>query len=127
MRGIAKKVEKLGHLVIVGNGNMAQAQDFRRTHGAGLRSLVDPKKHTYRALGFRHGFRYTINAGSVMRGVQATSRGFIQGETQGDAFQQGGTLVLAKGGRPVFFQRSRFAGDHASLEEVLAAMRVAAH
>jgi hypothetical protein len=126
LRGVRSEVEKYGNLAVIGNGTLAHAQDFDRTHGKGLRSLVDTRKGTYKALGFRHGVRYTLGPASLARGVDAMSRGFRQVNTQGDPFQQGGTLVLAKGGRPVLFQRARFAGDHASLEEILAAVRLAA-
>jgi len=126
LRGIQRQCEKLGNLAIVGNGTAAHARDFQETHGKELRSLVDTKRETYRALGFRRGFRYTFGAPSIVRGTQTVARGFVQGPTKGDAFQQGGTLVLAEGGRPVFFQRSRFAGDHPRIEEVLAALRLAA-
>jgi hypothetical protein len=126
LRGIRTKVEKYANLAIVGNGTVAHAQDFDRTHGKGLRSLVDSRKQTYKALGFRHGIRYTLGPATLMRGVDAAARGFVQAQTQGDPFQQGGTLVVAKGGRPVLFQRARFAGDHAPLEEILAAARMAA-
>jgi hypothetical protein len=126
LRGVKSEVKKYGNLAIVGNGTLAHAQDFDKTHGKGLRSLVDSKKQTYRALGFRHGVRYTLGPASLARGIDAMSRGFRQVNTQGDPFQQGGTLVVAAGGRPVLFQRARFAGDHASLEEVLAAVRIAA-
>jgi hypothetical protein len=126
LRGVKSQVQKFGNLAIVGNGTLAHAQDFDKTHGKGLRSLVDSKKATYKALGFRHGVRYTLGPASIARGVDAMSRGFRQVNTQGDPFQQGGTLVLAAGGRPVLFQRARFAGDHAGLEEVLAAVRLAA-
>ena len=126
MRGIAKELQELGTLAIVGNGNVAQANDFDRTHGKGLRSLVDPDKATYKALGFVRGLRSTYHAVAVTRGVRQAAMGYLQGTTQGDAFQQGGTLVLAAGGRPVYFQRSAFAGDHPPLEDVLGAMREAA-
>lgn len=120
------KVEKLANLAIVGNGTLAHAQDFDRTHGKGLRSLVDPKKRAYKVLGFRHGVRYTLGPASLARGVDAMARGFRQVNTQGDPFQQGGTLVVATGGRPVLFERARFAGDHSSLEDILAAVTMAA-
>lgn len=123
MRG---KLEKIANVAIIGNGTLAHAQDFAKTHGKGLRSLVDTKKQTYRALGFRHGVQYTLGPASLARGMDAMSRGFRQVDTQGDPFQQGGTLVLAAGGRPVLFQRARFAGDHASLEQILAAATMAA-
>ena len=120
------RLEKLANVAIIGNGTVAHAQDFDKTHGKGLRSLVDTRKQTYKALGFRHGIRYTLGPASVARGVDAMSRGFRQVNTQGDPFQQGGTLVVAAGGRPVLFQRARFAGDHAPLEEILAAATLAA-
>lgn len=123
MRG---KLEKIANVAIIGNGTLAHAQDFAKTHGKGLRSLVDTKKQTYRALGFRRGVQYTLGPASLARGMDAMSRGFRQVDTQGDPFQQGGTLVLAAGGRPVLFQRARFAGDHASLEQILAAATMAA-
>lgn len=125
MRGIARELDALGTLAIVGNGNVAQANDFDRTHGKGLRSLVDPDKSSYRALGFVRGLRATYHALAVVRGVRQSALGYRQGTTQGDAFQMGGTLVLAAGGRPVYFQRSAFAGDHPPLTDVLQAMREA--
>jgi hypothetical protein len=126
LRGVKSQVQKHGNLAIVGNGTLAHARDFEKTQGKGLRSLVDSKKQTYRALGFRHGIRSTVGPASMARGLDAMSRGFRQVNTQGDPFQQGGTLVVAAGGRPVLFQRARFAGDHAPLEELLAAVRMAA-
>jgi hypothetical protein len=70
--------------------------------------------------------RSTYHALSVVRGVRQSALGYRQGTVQGDAFQQGGTLVLAAGGRPVYFQRSAFAGDHPPPDDVLQAMREAA-
>ena len=126
MRGIKDQVEKYANLAIIGNGTLAHAQDFKKTHGRGLHSLVDSRKQTYKALGFRHGVRFTVGPASLARGADAMARGFRQAETQGDPFQQGGTLVVRAGGGPVLFQRSRFAGDHAPLEEILASAMMAA-
>jgi hypothetical protein len=126
LRGVKSQVARYGQLAIVGNGTLAHAQDFEKTQGRGLRSLVDSQKQAYKVLGFRHGVRHTLGPATLARGVDAMSRGFRQVNTQGDPFQQGGTLVVAVGGRPVLFQRARFAGDHASLEEILAAVRMAA-
>jgi hypothetical protein len=126
LRGVKAQVGKLANLAIVGNGTVAHAQDFEKTHGRGLRSLVDTRRESYKVLGFRHGVRYTLGPASLARGADAMARGFRQVNTQGDPFQQGGTLVVAAGGRPVLFERARFAGDHASLEHILAAVRMAA-
>ncbi len=127
LRGIAKKAAPFGNLAIVGNGTVAHAQDFQRTHSKGvLRSLVDTEKKTYKALAMKHGATTTMTAAGGLRALAALSRGHTQAATKGDAYQQGGVLVVAAGGRPVFFQRSEFAGDHARLEEILIAMKQAA-
>jgi hypothetical protein len=127
LRGIAKQASRFGNLAIVGNGTLAHARDFDRTHSKGvLRSLVDTDKKTYRALAMKHGVRTTMTAAGGMRALAALSRGHIQSSTQGDPNQQGGVLVVAAGGQPVFFQRSEFAGDHAKLEEILIALKQAA-
>jgi hypothetical protein len=127
LRGIANKAARLGDLAIVGNGTVAHARDFERTHSQGvLRSLVDTEKKTYRALTMKHGASTTMTAASSLRALAALSRGHTQTVTKGDPYQQGGVLVVAAGGRPVFFQRSEFAGDHARLEEILIALEQAA-
>lgn len=126
MRGIAKTAAGLGNLAIVGNGTLAHARDFDRTHSKGkLRSLVDTEKRTYKALALAHGVSSTITAAGSLRALGALSRGHFQTTTKGDPYQQGGVLVVAAGGRPVFFQRSEFAGDHVRLEEILVAMKQA--
>jgi hypothetical protein len=127
LRGIAKKAAGLGNLALVGNGTVAHARDFDRTHSRGqLRSLVDNEKRTYKALELAHGVASTMTAAGGLRALGALARGHIQTTTKGDPYQQGGVLVVAAGGRPVFFQRSEFAGDHVRLEEILVAMRQAA-
>ncbi len=126
LRKVAAEAEQLGNLAIVSTGSVEQGRGFDKTHGKGLRSLVDTEKKTYKTLSFRRGGRSTYDPRTYIRAVQAAAHGFIQGRTQGDAFQQGGVVVLAEGGEPVFFQRSEFAGDHARLEEILTALRLAA-
>ena len=126
MRGIAKKAARLGNLAIVGNGTVAHARDFDRTHSKGqLRSLVDTERKSYKALDMVHGVTTTMTAASGLRALGALSRGHFQTITKGDPYQQGGVLVVAAGGRPVFFQRSEFAGDHARLEQILVALEQA--
>ncbi|HEV3231139.1 MAG TPA: peroxiredoxin-like family protein [Candidatus Dormibacteraeota bacterium] len=120
------QAEALGNLVIVGQGSLEQGRDYDRTHGKGLAALVDSRRETYRVLGFTRGVASTLGPRSALASIRAASRGFVQSTTQGDAFQQGGTLVLAAGGRPVYFYRSQFAGDHTDVGTVLAKLAEAA-
>ena len=119
MRGIKADFEKLGKLVIVGQGNLAQAQDFDKTHGDGLFALVDTHRAAYKALGFVRSRLAILDPRSTAKGLEKATRGFMQGTVQGDAFQMGGTLVIAKGGAPTFFYRSAYPGDHPDAEDVL--------
>ena len=126
LRSIVDEAETMGTLAIVSTGSVDHGRDFEKTHGEGLRSLVDSERKTYQVLSFRRGGRSSLDPRTYLRGIQAATKGFMQGRTRGDAMQQGGVLVVAAGGQPVFFQRSEFAGDHARLEQILSALRDAA-
>lgn len=126
LRTIAEEAESLGNLAIVSTGSVDHGRDFASTHGEGLRSLVDSARASYKVLSFKRGGRSSLDPRIYLRGIQAATKGFMQGRTRGDAMQQGGVLVVAAGGQPVFFQRSEFAGDHARLEQILSSLREAA-
>ena len=123
---IAAEAETLGNLAIVSTGSVDHGRDFAKHQGKGLRSLVDSDRSTYKVLAFKRGGKSSLDPRIYLRGIQAATRGFMQGRTRGDAMQQGGVLVVAAGGQPVYFQRSEFAGDHARLEAILGALRQAA-
>jgi hypothetical protein len=126
LRTISAEAEKLGNLAIVSTGSVDHGRDFAQDQGKGLRSLVDSQRSTYKVLSFKRGGMSSLDPRVYLRGIQAATKGFMQGRTRGDAMQQGGVLVVAAGGQPVFFQRSEFAGDHARLEAILGALREAA-
>jgi hypothetical protein len=103
------------------------AQDFREGQRVGAAIWVDPKRSTYRHLGFKRGPGSTIFSLATSRhALRALGKGFLQGKTQGDPWQQGGVLVVGKGGEPVYCYASEEAGDMAPMKDVLAAARTAA-
>ena len=51
--------------------------------------------------------------------LHARQKGFKQGRTQGDPWQQGGSLVIAPGGEVLYHYVSATPGDHAPPEELL--------
>ena len=64
--------------------------------------------------------------GAAVRVGSAWAKGFRQGATQGDPWQQGGVLVVRAGGEAVLCFASEEAGDLAPTAEVMAAARRAA-
>lgn len=127
MRDAKDDIEGLGgRLVIVGNGQPYQAKGFAETHGMAGHIFTDPERHLYAAAGMRRGVGTTFSLGTVKAGARAFGRGFRQTRTQGDPWQQGGTLVIRPSGEIVYEHISEAAGDHAPVEDVLAALRAAA-
>jgi hypothetical protein len=58
--------------------------------------------------------------------LRATKAGFRQGKTQGDPWQQGGVLVVRRGGALEWGYASATAGDHPPLDAVFEAATRAA-
>ncbi len=123
MRGIADEVRRRGaEIVVVGNGSIAQARDFREAEGVDFALYVDPGLAAYRAAGLRRGLFTALNVRTVRAALRARRAGFRQTAVAGDAWQQGGTFVVARGGRVVFAHASETAGEHATPAAVLAAL-----
>lgn len=109
-------------LVLVGNGGLIQARDFRDRYCPGCTLLTDPDLTSYRAIGARGGVLNTVGPRAWASGIRALRRGARQRSVQGHAFQQGGVLVLAPGNRVLFSYISEAAGDHPKVDDVLAAL-----
>src|SRR5262249_15215378 len=112
-------------LVVVGNGSPAHARDFRDERKLEFPLLVDPKLHAYEAAGLRRGVMSVLSLGSLKNAARALGSGHMQGLTQGDPWQQGGTFVITPDGRTTFSYISKEAGDHADINRVMEALREA--
>lgn len=103
------------------------ARDFREKLGVGATIWVDKLRETYRHLGFKRGVWGSLFSPKMLRhGWRALRAGFRQSLPLGDPWQQGGVLVVRKGGDVVYAFASAEAGDHPPIAEVLAAGRRAA-
>lgn len=109
-----------GRLHAVGNGSALMARDFVEQFSVTFPVWTDPGKETYKLAGFQRAFGLGLK--SLGRGRRASSGGHRQGKTQGDPWQQGGTLVLGGDGRLVFAHAADGAGDHAPVGDLLAAL-----
>jgi hypothetical protein len=111
-----------GRLVVVGNGAPRFIAEFRQVTEFEGPVYTDPSREAYRACGFTRSVGSNVNLRSARRAIEALSRGFRQGRTQGDPWQQGGALVLAPGDKLLSVQRARYAGDHVDIDELIAAL-----
>lgn len=113
-------------LAFIGSGTPAMAEDFKASLGLDVPVFTDPARRTYAQLGFRRGVLSTLSPRVLASAVRAWRAGFRQQKTQGDPVQQGGVLVLRRGGQAEYAFASEAAGHHPPLDEVLAAARRAA-
>jgi len=113
------------NLVLIGQGTPRRAAAFRRRQGIQLPVLADEELISYRAAGAKlGGVRDLFSPMVVAKGALAIVREkSIQTRTQGEAALLGGTLVIAPDGAVTWSHMSTDAGDNASPEEILAAVR----
>ena len=109
-------------VVIVGNGSRDFAEDFRQEFEIEGRLLVDPDLHAYRAAGLRRGRRELASPQLVGNTIRALRSGARQTKVLGDPWQLGGVFVFGPSGELRFQYASTAAGDHASPEDIEAAL-----
>ena len=81
------------------------------------------QKITYAHLGMKHSVFSTLGPSVWAHGLRAWRAGFRQQRTQGDPFQQGGVLVVRRGGELEYSSVSEEAGDHPPLDLVMSSAR----
>ena len=125
LRDINPQIEEAGaELTVIGNGNKKQAAAFAKKRDLNFRLLTDPGLRSYKAADLKRSVTSTFRPSLISNGARAMKAGFRQGTVQGDAFQQGGAFVVAKGGELLYEQRSDVAGDHVEMDALLGALDV---
>lgn len=109
-------------LVFIGNGSGRQAAHFQEREAGGVRVLTDPSLEIYRRAGMKRGVAATLGPRTWLAALRATARGHRQTRVEGDAWQQGGVVVMARGGEIVYAQPNRDAGERPDLDAALAAI-----
>ena len=121
--GMREHLEQAGVArVAVGSGSPDHARAFVESFGFDGDMYLSRDLSAYRAFHLVRGVWRSIGPGSVYHGIKALKRGFRQGPTQGDPWQQGGVFLIGPGERVAFAHRDRFAGDHAEPESILSAL-----
>ncbi len=123
MRGKQPQIEARGaQLVLVGNGSVRFAARFQQDNAPGIPVYTDPSLSAFGAAGMKRGVGATLSLGSLLAGARSTMRGHIQSSVQGDPWQQGGLIVLARGGRVVYRRPNGHAGERPDLTAALAVL-----
>ena len=107
----------------MGNGSVEALGEFADHYPDVVTILTDPSLTAYQAMDLRRGLTSALRPSVIKHGLRAWKAGHKQGRTQGDTIQLGGVFVIDKTGMIGFSQRSTEAGDHASIDDVLAALQ----
>lgn len=121
-RSRADELKRAGvRLLFIGNGLPMMAKDFQDFMQLDAHQVwTDPKRRTYAHLGFKRGWLSLLDGASLRYSLRAMAAGFRQAKTQGDPIQQGGVLVVKRGGEVIYGYTSAVAGDHPPIEDVMA-------
>jgi len=89
---------------------------------------IDTQKKSYQDLGFKRlGFFSAIGSvlGKLGRAMisEAKSKG-IDGNLKGDGMQNGGTIIVAAGGKVLLTYKQESPADHVALDDVLKALAI---
>lgn len=124
MRDILPAVHDAGaELVIIGNGSPEMARAFVEELTLTTPVYTDPSRRSYALAGMKRGVFATLSLKGMAHAARAKKKGFQQTGVRGDAWQLGGVLVIAKGGRIAYAHRDNEAGDLAPNGEILAALQ----
>lgn len=84
----------------------------------GAQILTDPSRASFAAAGMKHGIWRTLGPATWLSTLRALRAGSRQRRVQGDPWQQGGALVIARGGEIAFRHVDRNPGDQVRLDEL---------
>ena len=118
-----QEIESTGAVLhIIGNGSPSFIEGFREKTGYTGTIFTDPSLETYQAAGLLRSVVATVHPRSIIRGLKAATEGRFQGRTRGDAWQQGGALVINPAGEVLFSYQARESSDNVEPQALLDAL-----
>ena len=110
-------------LYLIGNGSPSFIEGFRdQTKWTGP-IYTDPSLAVYKAAQLKRSVASTLDPRSLGAAFKALRDGQRQGRTQGDAWQQGGVLVISTTGEVLYHHASERPGDNATAAQIASALR----
>lgn len=123
LRPILPRIRALGaELYAIGCGTQQHLQWFLEDQRPEHPAYTDPTRRVYTLAGWKRGVWSTLGPQALLHFVRARLGGHRQPGIKGDPLQQGGVLIVLRGGEIAYRHASRAAGDHPSPERVLAAL-----
>lgn len=110
---------------VIGNGAPSFIEGFRETTGYRGAVYTDPSLAVFTMAHLKRGVMATLNPFALGKTLGAFTRGHRQGLTKGDAWQQGGVLVIATNGKVLWHHASERPGDNAEPSQIVAALKSA--
>lgn len=124
MSAVGDEIERLGAgMVFIGSGSPQYAKWFQEDYAPRWPVYSDTGLVTYQALEARRGLVSSANPRTVWLSLRALLRGYRQGKTQGDQYQQGAVAVITPDGGMPYLHISEVAGDHPRPSDVLSVLR----
>jgi len=114
--------DKGAELVAIGSGGPHFARVFVEDLGVTFPVYSDETRRSYAAFERKRDRLALIRPYVDKNAARATKAGFHQTSVQGDAWQNGGVVVVRPGGELAFVHIENEAGDLADLDAVLAAI-----
>ena len=108
-------------LVVIGNGPPMFIKAFRADVKYSGALFTDPSLESYKILKFKRSALSLIGFKSLKEAARAIGTGHTQKKMMGDAFQQGGVIVLGADLSIKYAYINKEAGDHAPISEFLKA------
>lgn len=112
-----------GHVVVVGPGSLEQAKKFAKHRGLpreGVSLYADPERASFEGAQLPRSWVLTfLHPGAWDAYGRATQKGHAISGAHGDVPQLGGVFVVRPPAELTFEHRSRFAGDHPTIEAIV--------
>jgi hypothetical protein len=109
-------------MIVIGNGAPNFIEGFREHTKYDGPLYTDPSLAAFEAAQLKRGVATVMSLRALGATVKAFSGGARQGATQGDAWQQGGILIVMPDNTIKWQHTSDYAGDNASNADVLGAL-----
>ena len=110
-------------LYIIGNGTPNFIEGFRDQTKFTGPIYTDPSLAVFKAAQLKRSVMRTLDPRSLGNALKGLRHGQMQGRTQGDAWQQGGVLVVSRQGEVRYHHASERPGDNATAAQIASALR----